>query len=188
MQRPRIRLWASPIPELLSRNLLDKFSRCDGMSLQRGSSMWIFGTLEIDGFGNLNTTLLKDDSGMVRYFNGSAGGNDTASLARRVIVIMRHENASCGRPWRTSRVRACRGTWPPGTRPARRWPHRLITDKAVIGFDPDTHAAMLLSLHSVARLEDVVETLDSLCAFQRSSHYAASYPGGGAPAPGRDRS
>ena len=46
---------------------------------------------EIDRFGNLNTTLLKDDSGKVRYFNGSAGGNDTASLARRVVVIMRHE-------------------------------------------------------------------------------------------------
>jgi len=27
----------------------------------------------------------------VRYFNGSAGGNDVASLAKRVIVIMRHE-------------------------------------------------------------------------------------------------
>src|SRR5438874_1023105 len=36
-------------------------------------------------------------------------------------------------------------------------PHRVITDMAVLGFDPDTHSATLLSLHPVVRLEDVVE-------------------------------
>jgi glutaconate CoA-transferase, subunit B len=48
------------------------------------------GALEIDRFGNLNTRLLRNESGNVGYFNGSAGGNDTASLAKRIIVIMRH--------------------------------------------------------------------------------------------------
>jgi hypothetical protein len=43
------------------------------------------GALEIDRYGNINTTLLKEDSGKVRYFNGSAGGNDIASLAKRVL-------------------------------------------------------------------------------------------------------
>jgi glutaconate CoA-transferase subunit B len=62
-----------------------------GMSLHRGVvDVGVLGALEIDRFGNLNTTLLKDESGNVRYFNGSAGGNDTASLAKRTIVIMRH--------------------------------------------------------------------------------------------------
>jgi len=62
-----------------------------GMSLHRGVvDVGFLGALEIDRFGNLNTTLLKDESGNVRYFNGSAGGNDTASLAKRTIVIMRH--------------------------------------------------------------------------------------------------
>ena len=62
-----------------------------GMSLHRGVvDVGVLVALEIDRFGNLNTTLLKDESGNVRYFNGSAGGNDTASLAKRTIVIMRH--------------------------------------------------------------------------------------------------
>jgi glutaconate CoA-transferase subunit B len=62
-----------------------------GASLQGGLvDVGFLGALEIDRFGNLNTTLLKDESGNVRYFNGSAGGNDTASLAKRTIVIMRH--------------------------------------------------------------------------------------------------
>src|SRR5215470_15787203 len=57
-----------------------------GMSLQRGVvDVGFLGALEIDGFGNLNTTFWKDDSGNIHYFNGSAGGNDTASLAKRVI-------------------------------------------------------------------------------------------------------
>jgi len=37
-------------------------------------------------------------------------------------------------------------------------PHRLITEKAVIGFDPDTHAATLVSLHPVVELEEVLES------------------------------
>ena len=129
-----------------------------GMSLQRGLvDVGVLGALEIDGFGNLNTTLLKDESGNVRYFNGSAGGNDTASLAKRVIVIMRHNKRKLrqtlahltspgfvgGRGRRESGLRG-EGPW------------RLITDSAVIGFDPETHAATLVSLHPVVRLEDVL--------------------------------
>ena len=130
-----------------------------GMSLQRGVvDVGFLGALEIDGFGNLNTTLLKDEFGNIRYFNGSAGGNDTASLAKRVIVIMRHNKrklrhvlAHLTSPGfvdgRSRRELGLRGDGP----------HRLITDNAVIGFDPDTHAATLVSLHPIVRLEDVLE-------------------------------
>jgi len=33
----------------------------------------------------------------------------------------------------------------------------VITDMAVMGFDANTHSATLVSLHPLARLEDVVE-------------------------------
>jgi glutaconate CoA-transferase subunit B len=130
-----------------------------GMSLHRGVvDVGVLGALEIDRFGNLNTTLLKDESGNVRYFNGSAGGNDTASLAKRTIVIMRHTKrklrhalAHLTSPGfvdgRGRRELALRGGGP----------CRLITDRAVIGFDPDTHEATLVSLHPVVRLEEVLE-------------------------------
>ena len=63
-----------------------------GMNLHRGVvDVGFLGALELDRYGNINTTLVKDDSGKIRYVNGSAGGNDVASLAKRVIVIMRHE-------------------------------------------------------------------------------------------------
>ncbi len=130
-----------------------------GMNLHRGVvDVGFLGALEIDRYGNINTTLLKEDSGRVRYFNGSAGGNDVASLAGRVVVIMRHEKrklpaavahlTSPGFPdGKSRRAVGLRG----------QGPQRIITDKAVLGFDPETHDAMLVSLHPGVALEDVVE-------------------------------
>ena len=60
-----------------------------GMNVHRGVvDVGFLGALEIDRFGNINTTLLKKDSGKVRYFNGSAGGNDIASMAKSVMKGM----------------------------------------------------------------------------------------------------
>src|SRR5438445_22107 len=127
-----------------------------GMDVHRGVvDVGFLGALEIDRYGNINTTLLKEDSGKVRYFNGSAGGNDVASLAGRVIVIMRHEKrklpmavahlTSPGFPGGKSRKEL--GLRGEGTQ-------RVITDKAVIGFDRATREAMLVSLHPGVALED----------------------------------
>lgn len=119
-----------------------------GMSLHRGVvDVGFLGALEVDRYGNINTTLLYEND-QVRYFNGSAGGNDVASLAKRVIVIMRHEKrklplavahlTSPGFPGGKSReALGLRGGGP----------SRVITDKAILGFDPETHTAMLLSVH-----------------------------------------
>src|SRR6266545_913443 len=112
-----------------------------GMSLQRGVvDVGCLGALEIDRFGNLNTTLLKGDSGEVRYFNGSAGGNDTASLAKRVVMIMRHEKRKL--PEAVAHLTSPgfvggRSRQELGLRGGG--PHRVITDMAVLGFDPETH-------------------------------------------------
>jgi acyl CoA:acetate/3-ketoacid CoA transferase beta subunit len=131
-----------------------------GMNVHRGVvDVGFLGALEIDRYGNINTTLVKEDgSGKVKYVNGSAGGNDIASLAKRVIMIMRHEKRKLpeavghltspgfvgGRSREESNLRGG-------------GPHRLITDMAVLGFDATTHSATLVSLHPLARLEDVVE-------------------------------
>jgi len=128
-----------------------------GMNLHRGVvDVGFLGALELDRYGNINTTLLKDD-GKVRYFNGSAGGNDVASLAKRVLVIMRHEKrklraavAHITSPGfvdgKTREQLALRGGGP----------HRVITDKAVIGFGVETRSAKLISLHPGIGLDDVL--------------------------------
>ena len=129
-----------------------------GMNLHRGLvDVGFLGALEVDRYGNINTTLLKGEEGQVTYVNGSAGGNDVASLARRVCVIMRHEKrklpAAVGHltspgfaGGKSRKELSLRGGGP----------HRVITDKAVLGFSPVTHSAMLVSLHPGVSLADVV--------------------------------
>ena len=129
-----------------------------GMNLHRGVvDVGFLGALELDRYGNINTTLLHEEGGKVRYFNGSAGGNDVASLARRVFVIMRHEKRKL--PAAVAHLTS------PGFVGGRSredldlrggGPHRVITDKAVLGFHPETHGAMLLSLHPGVTVEDVI--------------------------------
>ncbi len=128
-----------------------------GMNLHRGVvDVGFLGALEIDRYGNINTTLANEGD-KVRYFNGSAGGNDVASLAKRVCVIMRHEKrklpaavAHLTSPgFVGGKSRANLGLRGGG-------PHRVITDKAVLGFDEKTHSAALVSLHPGVTLDDVL--------------------------------
>ncbi len=131
-----------------------------GLNLHRGIvDVGVLGALEADGFGNINTTLIKDEEGNIRYWNGSAGGNDTASLAKRVILIVRHDKRKLPKTLahltspgfvqgRSREQLSLRGGGP----------SRLITDKAVIGFDPQTHQATLVSVHPEIELADVVES------------------------------
>ena len=128
-----------------------------GMNLHRGVvDTGFLGALEVDRFGNINTTLSKEE-GRVRYFNGSAGGNDVASLAKRVIVIMRHEKrklplavAHLTSPgFVDGKARAELGLRGGG-------PHRVITDKCVIGFSRETRSAVLVSLHPGVSADEVI--------------------------------
>lgn len=130
-----------------------------GMNLHRGVvDVGFLGALELDRCGNINTTLLRDGSGKVRYFNGSAGGNDVASLAKRVIVILRHEKRKL--PAAVAHLTSP-GFAGGATREALGLrgggPHRVITDMAVLGFDPKTREAALLSIHPGISVQAVRE-------------------------------
>ena len=115
------------------------------------------GGLEIDQFGNLNTTLLGDPKGKFRRFTGSGGGNDIASCARRTVIIIRHEKRKINK--------AVSFITSPGYLGGddqreqfnlRGGPGRLITDKAIFGFDPESKQMILESIHPNTTLEDVL--------------------------------
>ncbi len=130
-----------------------------GMNLHRGVvDVGFIGALEVDRFGNVNTTLTKDPDGKVHYFNGSAGGNDVASLAKRVVIIVRHGKrklpnvvahlTSPGFVNGHSREElSLRGGGP----------HRVITDMAVLGFDNASRTAELVSMHPGVTVEQLLE-------------------------------
>jgi acyl CoA:acetate/3-ketoacid CoA transferase beta subunit len=129
-----------------------------GLILHRGLVDVGFLTgLEVDQFGNLNTTLIKTSKGE-RHINGSGGANDIASLARKTIIIMRHEKQKLSE-------RVMFSTTPGfieggdsrkkiGLRGGG--PSRVITDKAVMGFDESTKRMKLISVHPDVSLDDVV--------------------------------
>jgi len=118
------------------------------------------GALEVDMYGNLNTTLLGDPKGKFRRFTGSGGGNDMASNARRTVITIRHEARKLNQ--------AVTFITSPGYLDGgdareklglRGGPSRVITDKAIFGFDPQSKKMRLESIHPNTTLEDVLSNM-----------------------------
>jgi glutaconate CoA-transferase subunit B len=119
------------------------------------------GGLETDAYGNLNTTLLGDPKGKFRHFTGSGGGNDVASCARRTVIIIRHEARKLNEA--VSFVTSPGYLRGGGEREAaglRGGPSRVITDKAVFGFDPESKRMRLESIHPGTTLEEVLANMN----------------------------
>jgi acyl CoA:acetate/3-ketoacid CoA transferase beta subunit len=130
-----------------------------GMVLHRGLvDVGFLGGLEVDAYGNLNTTLIGDPDGKFRRFTGSGGGNDIASSARRTVITIRHEKRklSDAVSFITSPGYLSGGS-------AREdmgllgGPSRVITDKAIFDFDPESKKMRLKSIHPNTTLEEVLE-------------------------------
>ncbi len=132
-----------------------------GAVLHRGRvDVGFLGGLEIDRYGNLNTTLLGDPDGKFRHMIGSGGANDIASCAQSTIIIMRHEERKLRE--------AVSFITSPGyvsggdsrqTAGLRGGPHRVITDKAVFGFDAASKQMTLVSVHPGNTVADVLGTM-----------------------------
>ncbi|MBN1450478.1 MAG: hypothetical protein JW963_05630 [Anaerolineales bacterium] len=118
------------------------------------------GALEVDMYGNLNTTLLGDPKGKFRRFTGSGGGNDLASNARRTVITIRHEARKLNEAvtFITS-PGYLRGGDEREKLGLRGGPSRVITDKAIFGFDPQSKRMRLESIHPNTTLEDVLSNM-----------------------------
>jgi len=118
------------------------------------------GALEVDMYGNLNTTLLGDPKGKFRRFTGSGGGNDLASNARRTVITIRHEARKLNEAvtFITS-PGYLRGGDEREKLGLRGGPSRVITDKAIFGFDPQSKKMRLESIHPNTTLEDVLSNM-----------------------------
>jgi glutaconate CoA-transferase subunit B len=132
-----------------------------GSVLHKGLvNVGFLGGLEIDAYGNLNTTLLGDPRGKFRRFTGSGGGNDIASCAQRTVITIRHEARKLNEA--VSFITSP-GYLSGGDERARigllGGPSRVITDKAVFGFDPFSKRMRLESIHPNISLEDVLDNM-----------------------------
>jgi len=129
-----------------------------GTCLHRGVvDVGFLGALEVDQFGNSNTTEIRNPDGSLRRFNGSGGANDMASNARRTIIIARHEARKLVE--RVSHLTSPgflsggRARHEAGLRGGG--PSRVLTDKAVLGFDESTGRMRLISIHPGVTHDDL---------------------------------
>jgi glutaconate CoA-transferase subunit B len=132
-----------------------------GMVLHKGLvDVGFLGGLEVDAYGNLNTTLLGDPKGKFRRFTGSGGGNDLASCARRTVIIIRHDVRKLKET--VSFITSpgyLRGVGDREKAGLAGGPARVITDKAVFGFDPETKRMRLEAIHPNTTLEEVLSNM-----------------------------
>jgi acyl CoA:acetate/3-ketoacid CoA transferase beta subunit len=142
--------------------ILSSFVDMLGTVLHKGLvDVGFLGGLESDAYGNLNTTLLGDPKGKYRHFTGSGGANDIASCARRTIIIIRHEARKLNEA--VSFVTSPGYLRGGGEREAAglsRGPGRVITDKAIFDFEPESKRMRLVSIHPGITLEDVLANMN----------------------------
>jgi glutaconate CoA-transferase, subunit B len=140
---------------------LSSFVDILGTILHKGLvDVGFLGGLETDQYGNLNTTLVGEAQGKFRHMIGSGGANDIASCARRTIIIMRHE----ARKLREAISFVTSPGYITGGDSRKQagldgGPSRVITDKAIFSFHPETKQMMLLSIHPGNTLDDILNTM-----------------------------
>jgi glutaconate CoA-transferase subunit B len=141
--------------------VLSSFVDILGTILHHGRvDVGFLGGLEIDQYGNLNTTLVGDPKGKFRHMIGSGGANDIASCAKKTVIIMRQEE----RKFRESVSFITSPGYVKGGNSRKEaglsgGPGCVITDKAIYGFDPESKKMMLTSIHPGNKLTDVLSTL-----------------------------
>lgn len=142
--------------------ILSSFVDMLGTVLHKGLvDVGFLGGLEIDAYGNLNTTLLGDPRGKFRHFTGSGGANDIASYARRTITIIRHEARKLNEA--VSFITSpgyLRGGGERAAAGLAGGPSRVITDKAIFDFEPESKRMRLVSIHPGIMLADVLANMN----------------------------
>ncbi len=135
-------------------------------SCQRGMVDYTFlGGAQIDMYGNLNSTVIGDWANPKVRFPGSGGANDFASFCWKVMVITPQDARRF--------VEKVSFITTPGYLtggnareeaglPANTGPHRVITNMAIMGYDPETKRMRVESIHHGYTFEQVQEN----CGFE----------------------
>jgi glutaconate CoA-transferase subunit B len=118
---------------------------------------------QVDRFGNINSTSIGSDPCHPQIrFSGSGGACDIACLARRTIIIARHEKRRF--PEKVDYITS--PGWLEGGDSRQKaglvWggPSVVVTTKGVIRFRPDTKAVYLASYHPGLTPQAVAEDTD----------------------------
>ncbi len=110
----------------------------------------MIGALQVDPYGNVNSTLLGGSYDRPkRRFPGSGGGNEVASLCWKTIVVLKHEPRRFVE--QLDFMTSPGYLTGPGAReaaglPRGTGPYRVVTSQALFGFDDETRHMRLLGV------------------------------------------
>ena len=129
-----------------------------GFLVQRGlADLGFLGGAQIDMYGNLNATATGDYLRPEKRFPGSGGANPIASCAKRFLVIMQQERRRFVErvDYITSPGHLSGGTSRQAAGLRGGGPDRVITDLAIMDFEPDSKRMRVISLHPGVTREQV---------------------------------
>ncbi|TXT56079.1 MAG: 3-oxoadipate CoA-transferase subunit B [Candidatus Thorarchaeota archaeon] len=133
-----------------------------GFLLQGGRiDVGFLGAAQIDEYGNLNTTYIGSFEKPKVKLPGSGGGNDIASSAKRLIIMMTHDKRKFVK--KLDYFTSPGHIDGPGSR--EKWnlvgggPEVVITDMCQMDFEPQTLKIRLMSVHPGYSVQDVVDNV-----------------------------
>ncbi|MHA1768629.1 MAG: CoA-transferase subunit beta [Candidatus Thorarchaeota archaeon] len=133
-----------------------------GFLLQGGRiDVGFLGAAQIDEYGNLNTSYIGPYESPKVKLPGSGGGNDIASSAKRLIIMMSHDKRKFVK--KLDYMTSPGHLEGPGSR--EKWsmvgngPEVVITDMCQFDFAPETLRIRLKSVHPGYTVEDVKENV-----------------------------
>jgi glutaconate CoA-transferase subunit B len=122
--------------------------------LQSGRvGLGFLGTAQVDRFGNLNTTRVGETR-----LPGSGGASDIASLADRIVVLLRHERRRFPErvDYLTSPGYGSGANWRKRVGLPRGGPAAVITDLGLLRFSSESREAELASYHPGSSPDTIV--------------------------------
>lgn len=129
--------------------------------LQQGRvALGFVGAAEVDRFGNLNTTRVRDrERGTETRLPGSGGACDIAALAGRLVVLIPHRRHRLVErvDHVTSPGHGSGGAFREEVGLRGGGPCAIITDRGMLRFDERTKEAYLASVHDAADLEALLD-------------------------------
>ena len=114
---------------------------------------------QVDRFGNINTTAIGDYHQPLSRLPGSGGANPIGSLAKKIMIIALHDKRRLAE--RVDFITTPGYIDGPGARenwglPQDTGPQAIITNKAVMRFDPETCEAYLATYHPGGSVDEIV--------------------------------
>jgi glutaconate CoA-transferase, subunit B len=121
----------------------------------------MLGGLQVDQYGNLNSTLLGDNYARPQArFPGSGGGNEVASLCWKTIIVLKHQPRRFVE--KVDFLTSPGYLEGPGAReraglPRDTGPWRVVTSKALFGFDEESKKMTLLGVLKGLNPEELIQ-------------------------------